>query len=550
MSTSKQTPNDIVQWCKTKLIEEAIWRRPVMTVCVYFAICAGISFMNAGDNYGQAVAFRKFCVALGGLVLAGFPVKFWRNIWSLIWIPVSYLGSHVAYGQHLIPDLCNYEFVDVIRLGKMVILIWGLVFIAILRDLLLHPGRIKGMLRKKKKTLWLFYLLFAVMITVFNPAYFYAGFFVIGFGSFYYMLSAARREGRTIAFLQVFFDGMLLSLLYVTWQCLRHRPYDTERYLTYFSNSNMAGGYLACVSAVMAGRIRQTRDMEKGKLRTALLVINYVFFVWTGVLVIFNYTRTTILGLLFAYFVLFVLRMLTEKNKKKIVLQYGLAAVLILLAAYPGYLMIRYLPAHADDPVALYAEYNPERRVVKGDPVDSPKYTSITEFLRLALGKWGIMVDFGHGEGHIEGQDKKVEIDTERDVTNGRTEIWAAYISRIGFLGHEKGHIETEDGNIIYHAHNSYLQMTYQYGILTGLAYAVMVVGSFVYAVWKYRKRRSYRKILEFPLLMSAVYMVAMMTEWLCHPAYVICFTFLYSYGLLMYLNGKENLPEDRSSHE
>ena len=182
--------------------------------------------------------------------------------------------------------------------------------------------------------------------------------------------------------------------------------------------------------------------------------------------------------------------------------------------------------------------------------MDSPKYTSITEFLRLALGKWGIMVDFGHGEGHIEGQDKKVEIDTERDVTNGRTEIWAAYISRIGFLGHEKGHIETEDGNIIYHAHNSYLQMTYQYGILTGLAYAVMVVGSFVYAVWKYRKRRSYRKILEFPLLMSAVYMVAMMTEWLCHPAYVICFTFLYSYGLLMYLNGKEKMPEDRSSHE
>ena len=44
--------------------------------------------------------------------------------------------------------------------------------------------------------------------------------------------------------------------------------------------------------------------------------------------------------------------------------------------------------------------------------------------------------------------------------------------------------------------------------------------------------------------------MVAMMTEWLCHQAYVICFTFLYSYGLLMYLNGKENMPENRSSHE
>ncbi|MBR3516722.1 MAG: O-antigen ligase family protein [Lachnospiraceae bacterium] len=553
MSTEKQSSKDLLGWCKTKLIEEAVWRRPVLVACIYFAICSGIAFMNAGDNYGQAVAFRKFCIAFGGMVLAGLPVQFWLTIWSGIWLPVCYLGTHVAYEKHWIPDLCNYEFVDIIRLGKLVIMIWGLVFIAILRDLIRHPERMKALLPEKKdgkrrlqmrKILWLVYLVFAVLMTICNPGYFYAGFFVIGIGPFYYMLSMAKAEKCTEVFLKAFLDGMLLSLLYVSYQCLWHRPYDTERYLTYFSNSNMAGGYLACVSAAMAGRVAGARKEKDPKKRSLALIVNYIAFVWTGVLIIYNYTRTTILGLLFAYFVLFVLRLLTERNKGRVVLRYGLAVVLLILAAYPGYLLLRYVPAHVNDPVALYAEYNPQRRIVKDDPVDSWKYTSITEFLRLALGKWGIMVDFGHGEGGIDGQDQTVEIDEGRDVTNGRTEIWAAYIMRISLKGHYPGHIETEDGSIIYHAHNSYLQMCYQYGIPVGLAYAVLVVGSFVCAVWMYWKRRSMRKTLVFPLLMSAVYMVAMMTEWLCHPAYVICFSFFYSSGLLLYLNGKSDKTE------
>jgi hypothetical protein len=358
------------------------------------------------------------------------------------------------------------------------------------------------------------------------------------------MMSVVHKEGRSRQFLDVFLDAGLLSLLYVSGQCLLHRPYDTERYLTYFSNSNMAGGYLACISAIMAGRIARARKKKDRSKRVIALVVNYVFFIWTGVLIVYNYTRTTILGLLFAYFVLFVLRMLTEKKKKKVVLQYLLAAGLLLLAVYPGYLAIRYIPAYVDNPTALYAEYKPERRIIRGDPVDSPKYTSITEYLRLALGKWGIMVDFGHGEGGISGQNEKVEIDTERDVTNGRKEIWAAYLSRLSFKGHNPGHIETEDGSIIYHAHNSYLQMIYQYGLFAGLAYALLVVGAFATAVWTYWKRRSLRKVMVFPLLMSAVYMLAMMTEWLCHPAYVICFSFAYNCGLLMFAPGKEETAE------
>ena len=327
MKKEERTPAELLQWCKTKLIGEAVWRRPVLILCLYFAICSGISFMNAGDNYGQVVAFRRFCVAFGGMVLAGFPVEFWLTIWSGIYLPVCYLVCHFAYQKHWIPDLCNYEFADVIRLGKLVILVWGLIFIAILRDLILHPGKLSRLVRKKEalaklrpqKILWIVYIAFAVLFTVFNPGYSYEGFFVVGYSAFYYMLSVAKKEGRVRMFTDAFLDAALLSMFYVSYQCLLHRPYDTERYLTYFSNSNNAGGYLACISAVMAGRIARARAQKNRSKRIPALLLNYVFFVWTGILIIYNYTRTTILGLLFAYFVLFVLRMLTEQKKKKVV---------------------------------------------------------------------------------------------------------------------------------------------------------------------------------------------------------------------------------------
>ncbi|MBR1472474.1 MAG: hypothetical protein IJ600_12650 [Lachnospiraceae bacterium] len=539
---------DFLELCKKKACDKEGWRKLVLTLCLYFAVCAGISFMNAGDNYGQAVAFRRFCVAFGLMVLAAMPVKMWLTVWSGLYVPACYVFCHFAYEKHWIPDVCNYQFVDVIRLGKMVILIWGWILIAILRDMIKHGSRVKRLVkaewRRPGKVLLLFYLAFAVLITVTNPGYFYGGFFAVGYGSLYYVLAVGYKEGRAKQFLYAFYDAVLLSLLYVTWQCLWHRPYDTERYLTYFSNSNMAGGYLACVSVVMAARLQRARGYADRRQRIAALILNYICFIWTGVLIVFNDTRTTILGLLFAYFTLFVLRLLTEKKKIAVVLRYAFAALLLLLAVYPGYLAIRYLPAYADDPVALYAEYQPERRIIKGDPVDSPKYTTITEFLRLALGKWGIMVDFGHGEGGIEEQDQTVMIDPERDVTNGRKEIWAAYLSRMSVKGHHPGHIETEDGSLIYHAHNSYFQMSYQYGLLTGIAFALLVLGAYVCSVVLYLKKSGMRRRLVFPLLMSAVYMLAMMTEWLCHPAYVICFSFMCNCGILMQLRGeKEENP-------
>ena len=144
-------------------------------------IYAGIRFMNAGVNYEQAVAFRLFCIGFGLLVLSMMEIGQWMTIWSLLYLPVCYFFTRVAYQKHWIADTCEYQHVDVIRMGKLVILIWGIVLIAIVYDLI-KKRRID--FRGFHPLLGSIWLAFIVLLTIFKKEYFYATFFVICMTSF------------------------------------------------------------------------------------------------------------------------------------------------------------------------------------------------------------------------------------------------------------------------------------------------------------------------------------------------------------------------------
>ena len=128
-----------------------------------------------------------------------------------------------------------------------------------------------------------------------------------------------------------------------------------------------------------------------------------------------------------------------RRGGRKLV-RYGLIYLLLqLLLLYPGYLALRYIPAFVGRPKLLYAENLIENKVVRGDPVDSDKYISLQEFFTLALGKMGIYVKFDVPER--QDQTEAVVVDKDRDVTNGRKEIWAAFAGKLSFAGHYPGHI-------------------------------------------------------------------------------------------------------------
>ena len=520
----------------------------ILTV-IFFGICiaACVHFPNAGNSFLQAVVFRTLVLSFGILMLLQLKLSEILKIYNLVYLIAGYIVLHFAYIKHWIADTCDYKFASVIRLGKASALVWGIVVIAVIRRIL------KGI---KEEEMDFFaglpyeWIVFAVLITLFNPGYTNALFFPICFGCAFFIM---REEEERKLMIRSFMRAQVIVLILFSIFSLLFRPYDAdERYMGYFNNSNSAGEFFACsyaVILVLCWKLAGKKNKEKADKIKA--VLSLLLLCWNGVLVFYNYTRTVIVGLLLSLAV-FVVFCVIRKGGRKLI-RYGLMYLLLqLLLLYPGYLALRYIPAYVNRPKLLYAENLIESKVVRGDPVDSEKYTSLQEFFTLALGKMGIYVKFDVPER--QEQTEAVVVDKDRDVTNGRKEIWAAFIGRLSFLGHYPGHIylENADGEetLVYHAHNSYLQIFYQYGFLTFLSFAVMILLSFIRSAAGYLKSVKGRNRYMLPLLMSGLIAFAMMTEWIWHPAYSICFAYMTVYAYLVNEDRKEKHKREKEGED
>ena len=531
----------------------------------YMCFCAGVAFVNSPNSYEQAVNFRLFCIGMGLVTLFVMDWKRWISLPVAIWIPVWYVFTHFAYERHWIADTCNYEFVDVIRYGKLVILIWGAVLLANLFTIpkMINKESLLVDLKKPSHIIRLLWILWIILLAIFNPGYGYTAFIVMGYSLFFYVQTD---KDIRYAVRSAFFTGTLLSFAFVSARSVLQRPFDTERYQLYFQNENAAGEYLASIVAVLFCRLEMIwhaedgddiflinglipgfKWLKKGKgVKVTVSVYYYLMIIWALILVVLNYTRTTILSMCVAFFVVFVVDMIKSHKKVFVVLRFLAIPVLTILLLYPGFLLVRYMPSKVDDPYFYTWEYNPESKVIQGDSAQSPKYTEFTDLLRIIFGKWGLLIDFA-GDGNAvthdgSAQTETIEID-HKDVSNGRSTIWKAYIPKISFSAHYPGNIDLEDGTLIYHAHNTYLQVAYQYGILAGAVLFLLNATSVIVALILYFKEGKKKGYLSYPLFTMIMVSLGMMTEWMGHPSYIIFIAQIFALGMLMH----ENISRSKS---
>ncbi len=506
----------------------------LLTQMAYFSVM----YMNAMHYYEQQVPLKHICIIFGLAVLILMDVKCWFQPFSLIYLPLWFFGTRIAYEKHWIPDVCNYTHVDVLRLDKVTILVWGLVIIALLFDLI--KNKTWKNLKNVPKPFLILWGLYALWLTVFQQkSYAYVLLFSIGFSSLYYVFSNKKRQGL---FMKALLYGLIFSSFIVLYKSLRYRPYDTDRYNGFFHNSNNAGFYYTCVFLALLAKITDWWNCNlKKRIKVPVLILFYLYTGIFGAINLFNYTRTTLMGMLFAILVLFVLELIKKRKQKKgfLVLRYALVLISMIALFNVTYLAIRYLPAKTDNPHFFTWECNEEINVLKGDPVDSPKYTSMTQYLRMFFGKWGIYIkvdDVEANEFEQEHGNDGVTIDTSRDVTNGRTRIWKDFLPRMRFLGHDPGHIiREEDGEVIFHAHNTYFQTAYQFGIPAGLLLLLLTMYSLFQTGKQVLKKKELTGDRVFSFLMIGTCFIGMLTEWIGHPAYILCFALYTCFGFSLH---------------
>lgn len=137
------------------------------------------------------------------------------------------------------------------------------------------------------------------------------------------------------------------------------------------------------------------------------------------------------------------------------------------------------------------------------------------------------------------------------DYSNGRMEIFGKYIAQWNLTGHDEMGVELEDGSLSVHAHNTYLQVIHDHGLITGCVYLLLGIVSLIQMFrYAYAHLRAGRRedgqtdvYAALPLAVFLAFAVAGLVEWLFHPCNPLgFFTMAVFAPLLTFKNRKEKV--------
>ncbi len=528
-----------------------IWRNYIQTVCfglLFYALC---QYVNADRNYYHYTNTRWMLIFLAIALLMNYSEKQFINKYSGIWIFLGAVGS-VFY--------CRKNGIDentllLARLSCGVVVSWGVLILNILYDLL----RMRAMTFSRQQiifiTLW---VLFALLMYVNRYEKVWVFTATLPFIAFLFAPNSFLMECR---FLKNFSNGVLLSFMLVTMFCFAHRPHHywmLYRYGGIFHTVACTGMYLAVVFGTALAKLYGKLKNRKGMFRLCFpeyfaVVCAVGFILLTMSRTAFLTTAVTLLSITALAAVVY------RKTARRIAAELVILAAVSLVSFPMVFTAVRMVPAVVNDPVRYDIEFQDRSFMVyEGDPIDSDKYMTVRRFFQTLFGRFqtteqahaqeagnlcwretGTLVYTGEGLAGLgrlsfsEDHDQAEDADGH-DISNGRFEIFGDYIKAIGFGGHPRMGPLDRKGDEYAHAHNSYLQVAYNFGLIAGILFLVLCAAT----LW-----RSIRFALDYgnkysivfvPFAMVIVFGFISLTEWAYHPCIPAGFSFILMQMVLM----------------
>lgn len=307
-----------------------------------------------------------------------------------------------------------------------------------------------------------------------------------------------------------FFHGMLNGIL--LWFFIQQsiafgfRPYDTIRYRGLYSGETQNGLFYMIVYCAFLAKWLYFRESRRKVLQGICLFMaagSISFLLYTG-------GRSALLGAVLAGAGAHIGYDIFVRKSFYGFLAHGMLFLVCVAITFPlVYGCIRYLPTVLHHPIWFEGEYGENSSVRSYDPWDSERYTSfekavyenlgrVLQVIGIDLNKWrekmgsssllGLKVYAMEDEVRIEGTLENPYIAPGLDVEGAlelRQAIHLYYVKNLNLFGHE----EQERGFYIYrreqaervdHAHNMFLQIAYDHGILAGILFA----GIYAYLLW------------------------------------------------------------------
>lgn len=434
---------------------------------------------------------------LAGMLFPSIKKEFVRTRYVLVWTVVSAVGipAGILLGKHIwaYAGQWNTAVINVAVAGYLVLyVIWN---------------RQEIRARNRMNKIWLFMvmgMLLLMQLSV-NEAV-WPIWFLVYFGCFYCIGIPDELE-------PMFIRGMLVGI--IAWFFVQQsiafgfRPYDYVRYRGLYSGETQNGLFYMIVFCAFTGMwlyLREKKAKWPLKLLCFLLSAGSVaFLLLTG-------GRSSLLGAVAGAVVAYMLYdIFMVKSFKHWVLQ-GLVLGLCILALLPvAYGCVRYLPTVLHHPIWFEGEYNESYSVRSFDPWDSERYVTFEQVLNINLGR---ILDMFGIEAHFDFENEnenEVSVETPLSLTaraaapgepgssednplimenvkygtpmGARIIIYCYYGTHLNFRGHtgeQALFYYTENAIPGYHAHDMFLQIAFDYGILPGILFLVWSAVCFV----------------------------------------------------------------------
>lgn len=523
----------------------------------------GIDYMNALYQFYQDCAYRVVLLWAGFLLLSMCPAKELFGKISTTWLLMAGMAALAIYRCSIDIGDGSKEILERILMRYDIMI--GIMAVVVLAALIWRLY--SGALRMRKLNRWYAGALFALLLCVvlFRNTRGWPVYLAVMFALFYLFYLCWENKGHLLA---NFCNGVLLNFACSFLFCMMRRPFRAwgfGRYNFVFHTVTVTATYLTLVICVLTVRLF-VKLREGKKLQD---IWGTVFLYGTAVSLLFlTLSRTGYLAVIAVTVVLvpFVTFCVYREEAWKLAAKLGVMAAAVLMCLPVTYCSIRLIPAVYNDPYLFELE-DSSAAIHMDEAADSTKYMSISRFLNVMEEKLfsdastlqqEIAEDMLCLRSAIDGRvyllsesepiasASATAIEEVGEMSNGRVEIWGLYIKEWNLFGHELMGVPAENGEMIVHAHNTYLQVIHDFGLLTGLLFIGFGAASCVLMVLYAVKKIGEEPYAVLPLAVFIGFAVAGLVEWLFHPCNPIGFSMMIVFAPLLYHFGKNKKKKKR----
>ncbi len=476
----------------------------IIYISGFAGLCLIDQIIGSATGYIQYGLKNYTGVIIAIFILTAYKLKDFLKPIYLIWISLFFLIRWL-----LLDDLKAAIYNDI----EVETNLWGIGLYGII---LIRVFYLFAIEKKKPRKNWIpfvFCLVMLIGMAIIRSDYAWPK-ALLGACVFFYLTDFKEKDLNNL--FSGMAEGIILGFLIIQVQAWRYRPYDMLRYEGMYSHPNMnALMYLCAYCAVLCKWY-----LMKLKRRNVFLRIPFILLAGLiAATMFFTGGRAAFITAVVVTLVFLIFQMLSRRRWKlaEFLADGVLLAVSIAVCVLPAYWLIRYIPVYVNEPLYFEADYAEgiAKKIQKNDPIDSEKYVELGEaademFERYLwfldeetlnkVEQWirdfpeSLKLSLKAEAAHIsaaeeKGEGKKIEPGTEKEhplvlsgkegdgVYNVRLDIYKYFMNKLTLIG-KKNNIQ---GVWIYnwylatHCHNVFLQIAYDFGIIIGIMFIVVV---------------------------------------------------------------------------